>query len=287
MKRIPVLIALLTLSATSCDGEEYTFMMAKRIRQALGDDLKGYLFYSYPTDNFGIGSTYRLRKKTDKPDDNTFQCATDKCLGAKSLSDPKLDAFISKGGGGAITIKETDQKAIVAGLALPLIKQVVGVDAGTKVSSKTTISLQFGKATKRKLERDPFGKFLGPTGGASASLKDAFRLGELAVVVADVVVDRLDITICVDKASDSKLDASLKGKVGQVVGGEAGVKMSVTTGADGCYSLAASNPLVVAILTKTQPAGGQLGDGDLATTWADAPAVTPKKAPEWWAKVIN
>jgi hypothetical protein len=273
--RISMLLAMsAALLFTGCDTD-YAGVMQKKVRAALGDDFGKYSFFSYPTDNFGVMTAYDPATGTSTGDDN-FVCATWTCLGKTAPNDARrkltVDGFADIGGsGGIISLTEKEQGEFGASLVLPEIYAMLNLSAEAKATKGVRTEMQLGRAYPRKLVRDKAATFIKDV-PADRALKQAFIDGRLVLVVADVVLDSMDVTLKLDKDRHAKLNAELGGKlagtVGKVIG--QGAKLEIVAGkvTNAEYTFRVSKPVVLAVLTRRQPTAGVLrADGN--KDWQD------------------
>lgn len=156
MKKLLILViaGILFLPLHSA-AQGYNKKTIKAIKKAIGDDLKGYKIFSYPTDNFGVITSYE-----SKVDNTTQICATWSCLGYGSTDIPtdktkwiNVDDYASVGGGAQVTLDDKTQKKLAVNTILPKIYNVIDLDAGLDKSSLVSTSLVIGKAYKRYVEK--------------------------------------------------------------------------------------------------------------------------------------
>jgi hypothetical protein len=270
-------LTLVALSAMpSCGDDDYATMMQKKVATALGNDFREYRFFSYPTNDYGVGTAYVLPSVSDAPSDKNFFCDSQACLSGSGptidASDLTLGGYAAVGGGGGtIALSEKEQSSISANLVLPQVYGLLKVGASAGSKSGVTTSLTIDQAYPRKLQRGRVYGLLSAQGVADSHLKEAFNKGTLAFVVGDVVIKAMTVDICVDKASNAALDAALSSNVGKVLGSGSSFSVQVAASTTGCYKLMTSKPVVAAALVAKQPKAGGLeasaGDDFLVAGW--------------------
>jgi hypothetical protein len=289
-KRLALSVVMAAVIAGVFVEAQYSAALQKKFVATVAGGAKGWRGVSYPTDNFGIGTMY------DDKGDAGFLCATASCLGLSSAWAPELTAFVAEGGGGALTLTDTEKREFAIDALIPRVLSLASLGANFNKKSVTITELTFDGAVVRRLEREPVLKRLEGLSSQSP-IRRAFDAGKLRVVVADVVVRKLSVKIKIDK----NLDAGLVAKMDKVAalstdvapatppGGASavpdaakekgpGLTLSVKRGNVGEFTLSSSQPLIVAILLKKQPAEGQLS-GQTWDNWVDDTALAVKWAP--------
>ncbi|MCF2834544.1 hypothetical protein L1273_24330, partial [Pseudoalteromonas sp. DL2-H6] len=261
-----------TLYITGCD-EDYNGIMREKVRNALGEDYNNYYFFSYPTDNFGIGTIHVLNKPNEPINTSNQYCATYSCLGleknrvlGKSTID--LDGFASTGlKGGVITFSENESKSLGLSFVLPQLFAALGLNGNFEKESVTRAKITLGQAYPRTLERRKFREFITRADiGADTFLREAFMEGRLAVVVSDVVIENMTVEIMVD----SKLQSGLDAKLIEIPGGafsDSQVGFKLSSSSQGTFVFEVKNPVILAKFTKKQPRGGELADENSWDDW--------------------
>jgi hypothetical protein len=233
---------------------------------------KGYTWFSYPTNNFGLGTTFVLDNSADVPSEANQQCATWRCIGMESAipTDPEqmrnFGGYADVGGnGGIITLSETEKRDIAVGAVLPEIYKVLSLDANATSSRTVKTTLSLGRVYPRTLARQKFVDYVKAL-PAGDQRKMAWDKGMLAVAIADYMIDSMDVDISLDTARDLALNAKLTEAVNKVVGKDTAVKFKVTSSVNGHYTLSVTQPVILATLIRKQPRGGVLA---ARTDWED------------------
>jgi hypothetical protein len=276
-------LALAGLAVAGC-ANDYAGIMKKKLRAVYGEDFKGYVWSSYPTDNFGLVTSYR-----DSKGDADFICATWGCLRQPPPADPvallKINGYAEPGGGGKVELEDKSSSSISGSAVLPEIYKILKISADASATKDVTTSIALGRSYKRLLDRDMMQRFLRDL-PADTPLKSAFSQGRLVLIVGDVVVDSMSITISVDANRNGKLAAelasALDGTVGKLLKG-AKFDLTVKSADKGKYTLEIKNPVILAVLAKKQPEAGQLERKEPAperpgmkpvSDWSDWPTTT-------------
>jgi hypothetical protein len=263
-RRRTAAVTIVGLALVAC-GVQYNKLMTEKVVAMLGEQFRDYQPFSYPTSNFGLASIYIPEGRTSKVNDRDFQCDMWYCLGleGKVPDEPSaqldLADYAAVGyNGGRITLDEKTSKDLSFKALLPQFFQVVGLSGAVKNKSITNVQVTIGQAYPRLLRRTKFIPYLQSLPQANP-LKAAFDQGRLVVVIGDVVVDKLDVTINVDRQASATLDAKIDPATHTKVfeGGSLGLSLSSTT--TGTYTFSASRPVILMRLARRQPRAGELG----------------------------
>ncbi|GAB2961762.1 hypothetical protein GCM10027048_32550 [Hymenobacter coalescens] len=280
MKKIYISLGLLLIIHSAAIAQNnYSKIMVKAIKKAIGSDLKGYQSFSYPTDNFGIVTSY-----TSTADDGNFLCDTWNCLNVTTppANDKaawlNVNGFAAVGSGGAISFTKNQKKQLALKAILPKIYDVVGIGADASFESDVTTTLSFSSAQMRKLLKQQMITFINSQDDTKL-IKQAFTNGTLVIAVSDCVVNDLTVTIKSKGKVGSKLDAKL-GVAGTTVAAkifqDASLTVSVEKTSEGEFTFKVSHPVIVARLIKKQPGAGVLGASDDFEDWT---VITPLSEP--------
>ena len=280
-KETYLILAILVLCVLDVQAQNYNKIMGKAVKKAIGIDLKGYKVFSYPTNNFGLITSY----ENSAIDDN-FLCDMWNCIG---VSDPAegtnnwldLNNFAGVGQGGSINLSESKKKKVAVKVILPKIYDVVGVNGGFDKNRTTNINITIGTAYLRKLRRDPIIEYINSLDNTK-SIKRAYDNGSLVLAVADCVIEDLSVTVKVDDSTaiglDTKLGitgSSLASKVFQ----DATLSVKVEKITNGTYSFRVSHPVIFARLLKKQPSAGTLGANEDFSDWSIVPSINDPSEP--------
>ncbi|MDO3423961.1 hypothetical protein QWT87_03595 [Chryseobacterium sp. APV1] len=241
--------------------------MGEAIKKAIGNDLKGYKIFSYPTDNFGLITSYE-----NSLSDGNFLCDMLNCIGINDSAQVdwlSLNDFAGVGSGGSITLEEKQKSKFAVEVLLPKIYDVVGINGGFEKEKETVVTLNIGKAYLRKLRRDKIVEYIEKLDN-SKSIKRAFLNGKLVLVVADCVIENMSVTVKVDQEISASLDAKL-GVTGSTVAAkvfqDASLSVKFEKKSEGVYTFSISHPVIFARLTKKQPTAGYLNNDEFFESW--------------------
>ena len=279
-------LAAIAIISASCRwpwGWCYPTFMQQKISSALGSDYKDYTAFSYPTDNFGLATAYTSTDDEVTLDDADFLCDTWNCLGivtppTDSTKLLDLNGLAAVGAGGGITLTEEEQRSLAVNTLLPELYQVLGISGQVEDKRVTTVSLRIGSAYARKLRRIDFTKHINKL-PADNALKQAYDLGTLTIVVADVVVSDMKVDVTLDQQASAAIDAKFPTGLGAttIKKAQVGVKLARTRA--GSYTFDVSRPVIVRRLAKRQPRAGAL-EGEANDEWNDwRPVKVPTEVP--------
>lgn len=281
-------VASATLMLTACPTKP-TADYTAALKQAIGDEVKGYQALSYPTNSFGIATTFTAAEPGKPVSDGDFLCATWKCLGAPGGTlptnpDQALNVtvrgtnYAEIGKGGPVKLDTDSANDYAFKVALPKIQQILNLGVGLNDKSATKVELEFGAATKRYLSKPDFIAYVNSLDNASptkAQLQKAFAQGALVVVVADVVIDSIKATVTASNELAPELNLKLGGVASKVFS-DAEASFKVTKKDSATYVIESVGPVVALRLLKAQPGAGLLGD---EKTWSDWAVVTGPTGP--------
>jgi hypothetical protein len=260
---------------------DYGKLMANKVKSALGQKaVKGYVFSTYPLDNFGVATAYEHKQS---PED--FICATWECVGisddqkVSGLSDEqKLNIvadgvqYATAGAGPSLNLTEEEKKSISLKAILPKLFQVLDITGDFSHTNDINTTLTTGPISVRILRRPAMmTKIGGPTGNAAE--KAASNTGDLVLVYSDIVVSSMKIEVKPNPETkadlEAKLSGALTGKVGQVFSKDSDLSFKLDNSTKGDYSFSINKPLILAVYVKKQPGPGALGDQKGWNGWSD------------------
>ncbi|MDI1322577.1 MAG: hypothetical protein PSV36_07485 [Algoriphagus sp.] len=270
MKKLCILVTcLLLLNWHEVSSQNYNKIMGKSVKKAIGTDLRGYQIFSYPTDNYGLITSFE-----NSVLDANFICDTWNCIG---INDPdkvnlnwlNINDFAAVGGGGTIELSEKKKSKVAVEAILPKIYNTVGVTGGFENDRKKEIVVTIGRAYLRKLRRSEILEYINSLENTKP-IKQAFNNGTLVLVVGDCVIEDMSVTVKVDQETSIDLDAKLEisgSSVAQKVFKDASLSVGVEKISSGVYKFEVSHPIIFARLTKKQPAAGLLSDSEDFLDW--------------------
>ncbi len=262
----------------TCEAEprDYAKIMQAAIRRSLGGDFREYEWVSYPTNNFGIATMYLLDSPRSKPSDKNQWCATYTCLGLEGKRAPadasaRLTAggFADVGTGGPITLSDEESRILAGEVFLPEILNVLGLGAQLAATKNARIGIRMGNVSRRILKKQTLLTYLESLPETSP-VRKAMSENRLAIVVADAVVDSLEVNVDTRDSVNSEFGVRLSPLVNRVTGGTSSMQVQVKRDKTGQYRLIIGQPVIVARLTiKRSLTGSDIAPGERATLPAD------------------
>lgn len=270
---------------TSCNHADYQALMQDKLQSFAGKDIKKYKWISYPTNNFGIGTSFFLIKQGDLPTDDRQICATYSCLSIteNAQSPPthevllKANGFADIGHGPSLLLNEAEQVKILTALNLPKLIQKLDLGAEFKIGHDINLTIDIGKAYKRNLNMDKFLSYLKQL-PSDARMRVAFMDKKLSIVVSDFVIDGFSMTVSASGGAVANLDAKLSSAVGSVIDAGSGIALTVGKTGDGVYILKSPEPLIIARLNSKYPI---FGNDDSIIEDLKKPVTAKKRNLEW------
>ena len=192
--------------------------------------------------------------------------------------DLSMAGFVAVGTGGTITLSESKKNELALEFVVPSIANVIGINLGLDWAKTVTTDLTLGPAHIRRLRPDPMYSLIADL-PASSMMKRAFTDGDLVLTVLDIVVDKMTVTLQVNRALNPSLDAQLKQKAMDWVGAsQSNLNVSLVQVTEDSYTLEIGQPVVVCVWPKRQRQPGVFGAGgmveetiliDPADSWSD------------------
>ncbi len=274
-KKVVTLVVGITMAQRAL-AIDYGQLMAKKVKEALGNRSNGYTFATYPIDNFGVATAYE-----GKADPSTELCATWDCIGVsddvqveKMSAKEQLKLKVSKvqyantADGPSLKLSDDEKNSMGLKALLPQLFQVLSLSFNLSNSKNITTTLTMGPITIRILRRKEMLDHL-KSKDAHPLEKAAFEKRRLVLVYSDIVVSSMTVDLKLDAIANAdlnaKLEGSLHGKLGQVIGKDSTLSFKVDRANKGDYSFEINKPVILAVYTKRQPARGELGS---ATGWS-------------------
>lgn len=258
-----------TFYSIEANAQNYNRIMGKAIKKAIGSDLNGYQIFSYPTDNFGLITSYE-----NSVSDANFLCDMWNCIGINDMNHTSinwinLNNFAGVGEGGTIELSQKKKSKVAVDIILPKIYDVIGVSGGFKTDRTTEVNITIGKAYLRKLRRNEIIGYINNLENTN-SIKKAFINGDLVIVVADCIIENMTVSVKVDQETSAAIDAKLGvsgSSIAAKVFQDASLSVSVEKSSSGSYMFKISHPVIFARLTKKQPEAGSLGTSNDFSDW--------------------
>lgn len=283
MSRLLLLSLMVLFGGLAASAQNYNKLMGKAIKKAIGNDLKGYETFSYPTDNYGLITSFDNKSTKAK----NFICDMWNCIGLERPTESTADwlsmkGFAAVGAGGSVELTDKEKKTFALKVLLPKIYDVVGVTASVENEKTANVTLSIGKAYIRMLRKKPILDFI-KTLNKSYPLREAFDENRLAIIVADCVIDGLSVTVEVDQKKAAEFDSKFNLPANTVAGkilSDGELSLSVSKNNIGSYTFKVNHPVIYARLAKKQPASGELSEIDDKALFEDWETVADGKTAE-------
>lgn len=247
---------------SSCIGNSYTKTMVKAVKKAIVGDFSGYHGINFPTNNFGLLTTYE-KSASDK----NMLCAMAGCFDSLNLitkdDSLRMGGLADIGKGAAISLNEKTQTQLSADIILPELWKTLDVKGGIDIKKGSKVTMSFGPTYKRHLNRLKLEKFIGKL-PEDDPYKKRYNTGGLVVVIADVIVENMEIIIDLESTVAAELDAKI-GLIGTAP--KDTLKGEFKRIKEGQYSFKINQPLIVLRLVRKQPQAGFLGTSDNFDDW--------------------
>lgn len=225
------------------------------LKKAIGYDLNGYKLYSYPTNNFGIGTSCVRRW-----DPNSLMvCDMIKCFGLEntavnSYAWKSVNGFAFFGEGGTISMNDTINNILGIGMLLPKVFKVLSLDFNGGINNSRSVKVTIDSALKRHLIYDSLVRYVRSLPDGS-QMRSAFNNRRLALVTSDFVLLGYKVEI---NPKDSfginltaRLDSLLTSQDSIQVNKEF-LSLNVSRSANGSYTILSKRPVVLAVSVRRQ-----------------------------------
>jgi hypothetical protein len=247
--------------------------MSKAVKDAIGKDISKFKTFSYPTDNYGVITSYEKRVNQKK-----LLCDTWHCIGLqKAPKDAEswltVNGYVIASGGGPITLDEETKKTYALSIALPKIADILNVSSSFNNTSTQHVSLILGRAYKRDLLKDSLIKYF-KRPDVESSAKEAFTRGTLRFITSDLVIENMTVEVTLDANTTATLEAKL-GDSNSKVFDDASLSFKLERVEKGTYKFSIDKPVIYAYLSKRQPTAGKLGASKFFDDWTDDTANFP------------
>lgn len=250
-KTIINFILLVVVLVTSCSS--YNSIMRKAVKSSLGGDFKGYYAFSYPTNNFGLITTYEGPLKSE----NQY-CAMVGCLDGMNFTNPeewlRFGGLADVGDGGTILLSESERTKISVEAVLPKLWNALQIQGGASNEREVKTTMDIGPAHVRFLNRKKFEEYIEAL-PLTNKYKQKYNAGNLVLIVSDVVVEYFTVKIEVDNKLSARLDAEIKAGQIEAKLGKVDLEARLEKSSSGTYLLTTKKPVIVLRLAKKQSTG--------------------------------
>src|SRR5450432_525943 len=253
------LFIMLVLMATTFQlrAQNMNKKTERALKKAIGYDLDDYKIYSYPTNNFGLGTSCDNKWKMS----TNFLCDTWRCLQLPMVTDSSKDwinlfGYASMGEGGPIKDSQEVTKDYVLGFAMPKIFQIISIGLNIGINNNNISSVTINKGIKRFLDRSKFDSMMQKR--TQDDYKNNYDQHKLVVVTSDFIFDGFSVTINLNDSLSGSLDAKIgNDSLSQILSGDS-LQIKVKRVKKGQYQLSSPRPIIFAVAVKKQPHSGGL-----------------------------
>jgi hypothetical protein len=234
---------------------QYQQFTERELKKAFTGELKGFRFYGYPTDNFGVATT--CKSKWDPigamVGDMIYSLGLD-TLPLFSTKWRDANGYASIGGAGLpIIFGDTINNTLAAGLLIPKILKLFNLDAGFSNKDLKGIRITMDSVAIRRLN---IAKYLAHIRSLpeTSEIRKNFMLRRLVVVTADVVAYNFQIELTNTDTMSIRLNAAIDSVVlsGKTITGNDTVGLSIARNRKGYYIFGGSKPVVLAVYIQKQ-----------------------------------
>ncbi|MBL7743140.1 MAG: hypothetical protein JNN00_06645 [Chitinophagaceae bacterium] len=252
----PVLVFSQRPAAASASATE-------AVKDAIGSDIKKYTAYSYPTNNFGVGTSCKGQWLPR----GIMICDMATCFGLTAVSQnsqawKNVNGYAFFGQGGPLTLNDTLNQQYGVGVLLSKILGVLNINMGMERKQTKSVKLTIDSAVLRFLNFEKYKQFA--LSGTNSLLKDSYLAKELVVATSDFVL--MDYSIEISPVDSfginliTKLNEAIKDNTNpQKMQDSIGV--GIRRERNGTFSLKSSKPVVFAVFIRKQKQIGLQDEG--------------------------
>lgn len=262
-----------SLLINSISAQKLSNLSINKLRENLGTDLKGYEFYSYPTNNFGVGTS--CIKKWIPKGDMVADMISSYGLTGYSSSDNiwrTVNGFAYLGSDGiSIKVNENIESVLTLEMLLPKLLNILNLNADLKNANAKSLKLTIDSGYKRFLNHSKFMNFIRESN--ASEIQKAFNQKKLLVATGDFIITGFSLTISksdtLGASIIAKLDSTIKaGK--NVILDKASLEMSIVRNSDGYYTISSRKPIIIAVYVKKQTPLSTYSENDNFDSWDSA-----------------
>lgn len=248
-----------------CSCGTYSVKMTKTLKKAFGIDFKGYYAFSYPTNNFGILTTYENDIST-----KNYLCAMLSCfdsLEPKNTSEwLRLKGYADIGEGSPVNIDVKTQSKISTKAILPKLLKTLNIKGGINKNNITTVTLKTGNGYVRNLNKIKFNDLINSLPEDNL-YKKKYINGNLVIVVSDVIVNSMEVIVELKDSLKIELEAKFAPGASITQFSDIDLNGEIERIESGKYSIKMNQPIIILRLTKKQPHGGTLAVTEDFNNW--------------------
>jgi hypothetical protein len=224
------------------------------MKKAIGKVIDGYTTYSYPTNNYGVGTSCNRRwaPKGIMISDMIEAYGLSK-VGMDNEAWKTVNGIAYRGDGGQLQLTDSVNKSYGIGLLLPKILQALNINIAADVNKIRSIRLVIDSAMLRYLNYGAFKNFVDSR--KYPQLTDAWNKKKLLLITSDFVLLNYSLEI---NPSDSfgialgaKLDEAIN-VIPNILTGNDSLGIRISKHGSGQFILTSVRPVVFAVYIKKQ-----------------------------------
>lgn len=274
MKKVVISVGLVLLM-TNLFAQKENQQAISAMKNAIGSQIRHYTPYSYPTNNFGIGTSC-YRKWVPR---GTMMCDMVESFGLNTLSSENSQAWKNVNGyayygvGGPLTLNDTINSEYAVDLLLPKIFNTLRIALNIGKTKTNSVKLTIDSAVVRYLKFDTFRNYV--LSQKNRSLYNAWQKRKLLVVTSDYVL--LDYSIEINPSDSfglflqAKLD-SINNIAPNLLAQNDSLGVKISKQSDGRFTLKSDKPIVFAVFITKQKQIAPQGETKDWSDWGDADA---------------
>lgn len=249
---------------------DFSEQAARIISRDIGKDLRNYKIYSYPTNNFGVGTSCYNRWIPR----GAMLCDMIHCFGLENIPENSklwrnVNNFTFPGTGGSIVSQDTLTSVYGVNLLLPKILQALNIKFNINSSKTNFLHLTIDSAAFRYLDYSKFKNFV-LAKPQTDDLQRAFLQRRLLIVTSDFVLLKYSLTInpkdAFGLALTAKIDSALKIK-GVNFSGQDSLSFNIKKSSSGSYTVQSSKPVIFGVFVQKQRSMQPLSTGENFANW--------------------
>lgn len=267
MKILLTLSVILLISSAAFSQNENA-AVARALKNAVGRSLDNYTIYSYPTDNFGVG-TVCVNRWVPR---GTMVCDMVDTYGLTNISPnskawKNVNGFAFKGDGPSLTLVDSTVRAYGAAVIFPSIAKMLNIDLGAYKSNNKSINLRIDSAMFRYLVFDKFKELVNSNTRKTLTAVVDRKAGWIAT--SDFVF--LDYTIEISGKDSSglsiaaKLDTAIN--LGKLLSKGDSLGFYITKKGKDNFMIHSTKPVIFAVKVQKQKNIGLLSEEKSYTDW--------------------
>ncbi|MFX1707162.1 hypothetical protein PV783_24555 [Chitinophaga sp. CC14] len=250
-------------------SQNYSKIFQDAVKKTIGDDIKKFKTFSYPTDNYGLLTTYERKVNL-----GNMLCDMMYCIDTSSGKNKdwlNLNGYAAVGKGGPVEMEQELKNSWGAEVVLPKIYKILGISTDVSVDKKIDVNVSIDGAYIRTMRKQLMSSHINSLSKDDPIFK-AYNNGRLVLIVADCIIEGVTVKVAKTSALNAKLNAKVGAGDTEVVSkvfSDAKVSVRVDRSVEGDYTIKFDQPLIFATLSKKQPRAGELGSEDNYDDWLD------------------